>query len=200
MSGLADTSHTLKIVVSGTEEPGLVAARTSRSTRSTCRPRRRPPTTTRSFRRAASLTLQGRDAKLLLANDSFDGQQLVYSTSELMTQAQIGNRAVALLYGPAGTDGETVLRYASQPTVKVLSGTVTSTWDSTRGDLRLDYVHNGLAEVQITGGGRPPLLLLLAQKTVAEEFWPETHVGGPGARARRLPGPHRAGPRLDRWR
>ena len=43
----------------------------------------------------------------------------MYSTSELMTQAQIGSQAVALLYGPAGTDGETVLRYTSQPTVKV---------------------------------------------------------------------------------
>ena len=37
---------------------------------------------------------------------------------------------------------------------------------------------DGLAEVQITGGGRPPLLLLLAQKTVAEEFWPEQTSAG----------------------
>ena len=77
-----------------------------------------------------SLTLQGRDARLLLANYAFDGQQLMYSTSQLMTQATIGGQAVALLYGPAGTDGETVLRYTSQPTVNVLSGSVQSTWDS----------------------------------------------------------------------
>ena len=56
---------------------------------------------------------------------------------------------------------------------------MTSTWDATRGDLRLDYVHNGLAKVQISGGGRPALLLLLAQKTVAEEFWPENTSAGP---------------------
>ncbi len=55
---------------------------------------------------------------------------------------------------------------------------MTSTWDATRGDLRLDYVHDGLAKVQISGGGRPALLLLLAQKTIAEQFWPESTSAG----------------------
>ena len=75
---------------------------------------------------SGTLTLDGRDSRLLVANYAFGGQHLVYSTSELMTQAAIGGQATALLYDPAGTDGETVLRYASQPTVKVLSGTVQS--------------------------------------------------------------------------
>jgi beta-galactosidase len=91
----------------------------------------------------------------------------VYSTSEIMTQASIAGRATALLYDPAGTDGETVLRYASQPTVKVLSGSVSTTWDATRGDLRLDYAHGALARVEITGGGAttPPLLLVTDTST-----------------------------------
>ena len=67
----------------------------------------------------------------------------MYSTSEIMTQASIAGRATVLLYDPAGTDGETVLRYASQPTVKVLSGSVSTAWDASRGDLRLDYMHGG---------------------------------------------------------
>ena len=90
-----------------------------------------------------------------------NGQHLVYSTSELMTHFVQGTGDVALLYGRDGFDGETVLRYASRPTVEVLSGTVSSTYDPSTGDLRLDYVHNGLAQVRITGGGRPSLLLLL---------------------------------------
>jgi len=126
-----------------------------------------------------SITLQGRDARLLLTNDAFDGQQLQYSTSELMTHAEIGGSALALLYGPSGTDGETVLRYSNQPTVKVVQGSVQSTWDSSRGDLRLNYTHDGLAEVQISGGGRPALELLLAEKTIAEDFWPESTSAGP---------------------
>jgi beta-galactosidase len=63
--------------------------------------------------------------------------------------------------------------------VKVLQGSVQSTWDASRGDLRLDYSHGGLAEVQISGGGRPPLELLIAEKNIAEDFWPESTSAGP---------------------
>ncbi|HEY2240069.1 MAG TPA: beta galactosidase jelly roll domain-containing protein, partial [Streptosporangiaceae bacterium] len=105
-------------------------------------------------------------------------QHLVYSTSELATQGTVGGRATALLYDPSGTDGETVLRYTSQPTVKVLSGSVTQTWDASRGDLRLDYKHQGLAELTISGGGAPPLLLLLADTNTAEGFWPVSTAAG----------------------
>jgi beta-galactosidase len=122
-----------------------------------------------------TLTLDGRDSRLLLANYDFGGgEHLVYSTSELMTQGDAGGQATAVLYDPDGTDGETVLRYASQPVVSVISGTVQATWDASRGDLRLDYTHHGLAEVQITGGGAPPLRLLIASTDVAEELWPES--------------------------
>jgi beta-galactosidase GanA len=126
-----------------------------------------------------SITFQGRDARLLLTNYGFDGEQLQYSTSELMTEAPIAGRPTALLYGPAGADGETVLRYSSQPTVKVLTGRVQATWDASRGDERLDYTHAGLDEVLITVGGRPPLLVILAEKTLAEDFWPESTAAGP---------------------
>ncbi len=129
---------------------------------------------------SGTLTLDGRDSRLLLANYDFGGQDLVYSTSELMTQATIGGQATAVLYDPAGTDGETVLRYPSEPHVTVLAGsTVTSAWDASRGDLRLDYTHEGLAEVEITGGGRSSLRLLIASTAVAQEFWPESTEAGP---------------------
>jgi beta-galactosidase GanA len=178
VSGLADTSHTLKIVVSGNKNAASSGTYVSIDAINL-------PTAAQAadyypvVPQQGAITLEGRDAKLLLANHAFAGEQLEYSTSELMTQAQIGSRAVALLYGAAGTDGETVLRYPSQPAVKVLSGSVSSTWDATHGDLRLDYTHHGLAEVQISGGGRPPLLLLLAQTSVAQQFWPESTSAGP---------------------
>ncbi|MCL2585422.1 MAG: beta-galactosidase, partial [Streptosporangiales bacterium] len=129
-----------------------------------------------------TLTLKGRDSKMLVTGYHFGtngGQDLVYSTSELMTQETIGTTDTALLYGPQGTDGETVLHYASQPAVKTTEGTVTSTWDSASHDLRLDYTHDGLAAVEISGGGAPPLRLLLADTSTAENFWPETTSAGP---------------------
>ncbi|HEX5195195.1 MAG TPA: beta-galactosidase [Solirubrobacteraceae bacterium] len=118
-----------------------------------------------------TLQLDGQDAKALVADYDMDGQHLVYSTSELMTHFVQGRGDIALLYGRDGEDGETVLRYAAKPAVRVVSGNVTTSWNASTGDLRLDYVHNGLAAVRITGGGRPPLTLLLADTTTAGSFW-----------------------------
>jgi beta-galactosidase GanA len=127
-----------------------------------------------------AITLAGRDSKTLVAGYQLGSQRLQYSTSEIMTHARIGNRDVALLYGRAGESGETVLRYPAAPTVQVLAGSVQSTWDSGRGDLRLNYTHDGLAEVLVTpAGGGVPLLLLLATDEVAAQFWRYDTAAGP---------------------
>jgi beta-galactosidase GanA len=180
-SGLASGSHTLTITVTGTKDAASSAATVVIDAINV-------PTAAQlagyfpRVPQTGTITLDGRDSRLLVANYKFGGQgtqDLVYSTSELTTQATIGGRDTALLYDPQGTDGETVLHYASQPNVAVLAGHVTSTWDASSGDLRLDYVHNGLAEVEITGGGSSPLELLIADTLAAEEFWPETTSAGP---------------------
>jgi beta-galactosidase GanA len=179
VSGLSDTAHTLKIVVSGQKNPasgGTYVSVDAINLPTAAQASDIYPKVPQAT--GQKITLQGRDAKLLVANDAFQGEQLQYSTSELMDQATIDGQAVALLYGNTGTDGETVLRYDSQPTVTVLAGSARSTWDASRGDERLDYVHHGLTEVQITGGGRPPLILLLADTQTAEQFWPEATAEG----------------------
>lgn len=125
--------------------------------------------------------VDGRAAKVLLAGYDMGGQRLVYSTSELMTNTSIGGRDVALLYGRAGEAGQTVLRYRSRPTVSVLSGSVNSSY-SANGDLKLDYTHTALTEVAISGGGRRPLLLLIATDGIAAQYWqpqPDILVRGP---------------------
>lgn len=115
------------------------------------------------------VTVPARDAMVLLAGYDMGGQRLAWSSSELMTHTKVGDRDVALLYGRAGTDGATVLRYRSRPSVRVLAGSVRSSYAD--GDLRLDYRHEGLARVLVTGGGRPPMLLLLSTNETAAEFW-----------------------------
>jgi beta-galactosidase GanA len=179
-TGLSAGSHTLEIVVTGTQNPASSADTVVIDAINV-------PTAAQQAdffpvipqQAGNSITLDGRDSRLLTANYDFAGQDLVYSTSELDTQASIGGRSVALFYDPAGTDGETVFQYASQPTVTVLSGSVQTTWDAASDQLRLDYTLGGLAEVQVTGGGRPPLLLLLADTNTAESFWPESTSQGP---------------------
>jgi hypothetical protein len=115
------------------------------------------------------VTVGARDAQVLVAGYDLGGQRLAWSSSELMTHTRAGGRDVAVLYGRAGTEGSTVLRYASRPSVKGLAGSVRSSFAG--GDLKLDYRHDGLARVLVTGGGRPPLLLLLGTNETAAEFW-----------------------------
>jgi beta-galactosidase GanA len=128
-------------------------------------------------RYAVPVELNGRDALVLVAGYDLGRQRLVWSTSEIMTHARIGGRDVGLLYGRAGSAGSTVLRYSSKPSVRVLSGDVRSSFAD--GDLRLDYTHDGLARVLVTGGGRPPLLLLLGTDETAAEFWRVDTAAGP---------------------
>ena len=133
---------------------------------------------TQDGRYQVPLRLNGQDAKMLLANYALERQHLVYSTSELQTHFNNGERDIALLHGRDGETGETVLRYAQAPQVEVLSGQVKSHYDAKTGDLKLDYTHDGLARVRISGGGRAPLLLMLADGTHSVQFWTQKTAAG----------------------
>ncbi|WP_326791704.1 beta-galactosidase [Streptomyces sp. NBC_00841] len=125
-----------------------------------------------------SLTLNGRESSIIVANYDLGSNKLRYSTSQIMTNATIGERDVAVLYGDHDSDGETVLHYDTKPTVTSTGGSVTSTWDAATGDLRLNYRHTGLTRVQINGGGHP-LQLLLADTATAKTFWRQDTAAGP---------------------
>src|SRR3954469_8166814 len=127
---------------------------------------------------SGQVELNGEDMKALLADYSFDSQHLVYSTADLMTHAALPGQDVAIVQGRKGQTGETVLRYADQPDVDVLSGTgITSTWDAAKGDLRIDYPINGFEEVRI--GGAHPLLLLIADDDAVATLWRDDTPDGP---------------------
>jgi len=180
-SGLTAGSHVLKIVVDGTHAAGstddfvsvdAIDVPTGSSAGTPTYPvvPQQPGT---------AITLDGRDSHVLVANYRLGDSQLQYSTSEIMTDARIGSRDVAVLYGDKGSDGETVLRYAHEPTVTATGGAVAKTWDATTGDLRLNYRHDGLIRVQVTEPGQRPLLLLLPDKPTAETFWRLDTTAGP---------------------
>ncbi|WP_370663449.1 beta-galactosidase [Massilia rhizosphaerae] len=133
---------------------------------------------TRDGRYRVASRLNGQDAKMLLAAYDMERQHLVFSTSELQAQMRDGARDIVLLHGRDGEAGETVLRYASAPRVEVLAGDVQAAFDAARGDLKLDYVHTGLARVRVTGGGRAPLLLLIADEATSQRFWTQDTAAG----------------------
>jgi beta-galactosidase GanA len=181
VSGLTDEPHTLKIVVDGSHASGSTDNYVSVDAIDL------PPAGSAAGptypvvpqEPGTAITLNGRESDLLVANTKLGESQLQYSTSQLLTSQTIGGRDIAVLYGDQGTDGETVLRYASQPTVQSSGGAVKATWDATSGDLRLNYQHSGLIRVTVTGGGSRPLLLLLADKPTAETFWTQDTATGP---------------------
>ena len=125
------------------------------------------------------LTLNGLDAKLLVAADTIGAHHLVYSTSELQTQLRTAGGDLALLYGRKGEAGETILRFASAPKVELLQGQANSSFDPAKGDLKLTYHHGGLIRLRISGGGRPPLLLLIGDEDAAQQFWRPDASRGP---------------------
>ena len=182
VSGLSDTTHTLKIVVSGQKNSasqGTYVSVDAIEVPTAAQAADIYPSVPQA--KQVNIPLSGRESKLLVADDAFAGEQLQYSTSQLMDQGTIGGEAFALLYGDADDYDETVLRYASRPTVTVLTrgSDLTTHWAPARGDLRLDYYgHNGIDELQISGGGRPTLRLLLMPSRYAEEFWPESTAAG----------------------
>jgi hypothetical protein len=125
-------------------------------------------------RSGTALTLSGRESKLLVANYPFGAQRLVYSTSELMTNATTGGRDIIVLYGDRNSPGETVLHGGRD--VRVLEGTADV--EQTSQELRLNYIHAGLTRVWVTGSARP-LLVLIADRKATERIWRQEVSQGP---------------------
>ena len=177
-TNLANGSHTLRIVVTGQKNAA------SSGTFIPIDAIDVPPVGARVYQAVpqepgTAITFAGRDSKVIVANYELGASQLQYSTSEILTNAVIAGRDVAVLYGRDGQSGETVLNYPTAPGVSVLSGNVTSTYDASTGDLRLNYTHSGLARVLITPAGARPLLLLIGTDQVAAQFWQASTAAGP---------------------
>lgn len=118
-----------------------------------------------------TLRINGQDGKLLVADYAMEHQHLVYSTSEILTHLSRGDGDLVVLHGREGESGETVLRYSSRPSVAMLEGRVDASFDATTGDLRLEYAHDGVSEIRITGGGRSPLTLVIMDERNVASFW-----------------------------
>ncbi|WP_405590479.1 beta-galactosidase [Streptomyces sp. NBC_01190] len=179
VSGLPAGPHTLKIVATGAKNPAATgtfvtvdAIDVATGAASAA------PVYTIPQQPGTSIGLDGRASKIIVADYDLGGSRLRYSTSEIMTNATIAGRDIAVLYGDHGSDGETVLNYPTRPTVSATGGAVTSTWDPATGDLRLNYSHTGLTRVSINGGAHP-LLLLLADTDTAKTFWRQDTSAGP---------------------
>ncbi|WP_157560940.1 beta-galactosidase [Humibacter albus] len=126
-----------------------------------------------------SLTLHGRDALLVTADDKFDDHELYYTTSELVGTQQTADGDLLTLDGYQGDAGETVFHYASEPTVSTVIGSdVEHTWDAATGTLRLNYTHSDPTVVKITGGGASDLLVNITNRDAMDTTWQVTGTDG----------------------
>jgi len=172
--------HTIKIVVTGQKDPNSQGTFVSvdafdviKASDGTTPPADDSITFPRIPQKAGTfMSMHGRDARMVIADYAFDGQKLMYSTSEMFAKMPVAGGTLLTLNGSKGDDGETVLQYASEPQVTTLSGTpVESTWDAGSKTLRLNYVHGNNTAVKITGGGAPQLTILTTDRTRTGRQW-----------------------------
>ena len=128
----------------------------------------------------AGIRLTGKDMKVVATGIAVGRRTLRYTTAQPMYAAAIGARDVALLIGRTGDPVELSLAFAAAPTVSVLSGSATSSYDSTAGALRVNAQLSGLIRVLIApSDGSAPLLLLLADDEESATFWKHDSFAGP---------------------
>ncbi|KAI8064245.1 putative beta-galactosidase [Gongronella butleri] len=129
-----------------------------------------------------SVTLNGRDAKILTTDYAFNSHYLLYSTSEIFVHESFGNLDVMLVYAYSGEDGETTFKFDSNgASAKVMNGDKTVTSKTVNGNqLQINYGHaNGTTPILISNkNSSSQLLLLVADYDTATRWWaPEIASG-----------------------
>ncbi|KAI9494123.1 beta galactosidase [Zychaea mexicana] len=123
--------------------------------------------------KSSKLVLNGRDAKVLVADYDFESQHLVYSTSEIFTHQDVGSYDVIVVYAYEKEEGEFVIKTGGKRNVKVeTNDSVTSEFSD--GVLQLTYTHpNGTTPVYISGAGKKnkDLLVLISGYETALLWW-----------------------------
>jgi len=183
----APASHTVRVTVDGTPFPGssdtfvsLDAIRYYPDTSALPGSGGTEPGTVSWPRvpqkEGTSLTLHGRDALLLTADQRIGTHELYYTTSQILG-APLDTQAGPLQYlvGRAGDEGETVLHYDAEPTVT--GEGVEHTWDAARGELRLNYRHTASTPLNVTvtragaTSSADTLTLRVIDRTCAKRVW-----------------------------
>ncbi|KAJ4474972.1 glycoside hydrolase family 35 protein [Lentinula aciculospora] len=126
------------------------------------------------------ITLNGRESKILVTDYVFGTNQtlVLYSTAEIMTWSTIDTTDYIIMYAPPTQTGETVLLFASEPTVDTSNApNVNSTYSN--GTLILQYLLDGIQFVTIEHDNSM-LVSIIMDKTVANQ-WHAPVLPGNGA-------------------
>ncbi|WP_034275142.1 beta-galactosidase [Actinospica robiniae] len=128
----------------------------------------------------SGIQLNGQDMKVVATGIKLGRRTLLYSTGQPMYQATIGSQDVAVLTGRTGDPIEVMLPATTAPTVTVLAGSATSSYDTAHSRLRINATLSGLIRVLVNfGDGGLPLLLLLADDASTATLWRYPSAAGP---------------------
>jgi len=128
---------------------------------------------------SGGIRFTGKDMKLLATGIKLGHRTLLYSTAQPMYQATIGNQDIAVLTGRSGDPVELMLPAAKAPTVTVLAGSASSSYDAANARLRLNATLSGLIRVLVGyGDGCLPLLVLLADDAASTVLWRHATAAG----------------------
>lgn len=81
-----------------------------------------------------SLTLNGRDSKVVVTDYDIGGSKLLYSTADVFTHVQQDNHTVLILYAGAGESNEFAIQGSTGGKVKKISGTSSQVTSSNSSD------------------------------------------------------------------
>ncbi|HTJ68324.1 MAG TPA: beta-galactosidase [Actinospica sp.] len=129
---------------------------------------------------SGGMQFTAKDMKALATGIALGHRTLLYSTVQPMYQATIGAQDVAVFAGRTGDTTEVMLPAATTPSVTVLAGSATSTYDATNQRLQVNATLSGLIRVLVDfGDGGLPLLVLLADDAASWTLWRQVTSAGP---------------------
>jgi beta-galactosidase GanA len=135
------------------------------------------------------ITVPGHGAELLTGNVQTGPLHLTYSTSQVLTDCTTAQGHYLVLYGPAGSDGETSFTVPDAATTVTHNEGVTV--KRTAGQIRLNYQHTDDARAVSLTTADGTLHLLITSTDSASRYWctngmliagPDLVTGGDSAR------------------
>jgi beta-galactosidase GanA len=116
-----------------------------------------------------TITLPGHGATVLTANVQTGPLHMNYSTSQVLTTAQTGQGPYLVLFGPAGSHGET--DFTAPVGTTTVSHNAGIELSRASGQLRLNYIHTADPRVVLLNSPSGPLHLLIVTTDTASRLW-----------------------------
>ncbi|KAI9322100.1 glycoside hydrolase superfamily [Dichotomocladium elegans] len=134
--------------------------------------------------RKSKLVLNGRDAKILVADYDFESQHLVYATSEIFTHQSFESYDVLIVYAYEQEDGELALKLKNKDhhQVKVSSSAKGVSSSVKNSIVQINYKHpNGTISIYVSSSGddgdgntKDLLILVAGYESAATRWWAPT--------------------------